>query len=517
MPTSSLLPKGSRRLVLTARASLLTLALTLPLVAQTARTAQAQTTPILVTTLALPGNTLDRTVSPTDAGDNRFGFFSDLHYDRANNVYYALGDRGPGGGVLNYETRVQKFTVDVNSVTGAISSFAVTDTIRFKDASGNAFNGLNPQILNGSSANLGSSLDPEGFVVGANGNFFVSDEYGPSVYEFTATGAYVRAFIPPPNLVPQNAGGPNYVEGRPVITSGRQDNRGFEGLTISPDGKTLYAILQDPLVNEGSQNDGRRSTNLRIIAYDVETGNQKSQYVYQLESIATINDRIPGTSNDFSATNQGRSIGVSSITAISDTKFLVIERDNRGLGVDNPLATTDPASANVGTKRIYLIDISGATDVKEISLANTNTLPVGVTAVQKQLYLDVQAALVQAGLIIPEKLEGLAIGPQLADGTFAILLGTDNDFSVTQSGTGTQFDVYTNQNGGTVQVPIGTTAGVPAGYTLIPGYLYSFKADINAVAAPEPGTLALALAGGLPLAGLAVRRRRRGAATGKIR
>jgi hypothetical protein len=58
---------------------------------------------------------------------------------------------------------VQKFTVDVNPQTGAISNFNLLDTILFTQ--------------NGSAGNLGVSLDPEGFAVVPNGNFYVADEY----------------------------------------------------------------------------------------------------------------------------------------------------------------------------------------------------------------------------------------------------------------------------------------------------------------------------------------------------
>ena len=36
----------------------------------------------------------------------------------------------------------------------------------------------------------------------------------------------------------------------------------------------------------------------------------------------------------------------------------------------------------------------------------------------------------------------MAIGPQLSGGRRLILLGNDNDYSVTQTGAGEQFDVY---------------------------------------------------------------------------
>ncbi len=294
------------------------------------------------------------------------------------------------------------------------------------------FNGLNPGLLNGSKETLGLSQDPEGIAIARNGNYYVSDEYGPSVREFRRDGTLLRTFTPPENLISKQTGVTvNYVDGRPTIVNGRQDNRGFEGLAISPDGTKLYAMLQDPLVNEGSSSDGRRSRNLRMVEFDVATGTQTRQLTYQLESIADINDRIPGTASDFGATNQGRSMGISAVVALYDHQFLVIERDNRGYGSDT---TTDDAP--VGSKRVYLIDITGASDVKAISFANTNDLPAGVVAVAKTLYLDIQAALVANGVIIPEKIEGLAIGPQLDDGSYLMLTGSDNDFSVTQTGIG---------------------------------------------------------------------------------
>ncbi|HEY9690917.1 MAG TPA: esterase-like activity of phytase family protein [Oculatellaceae cyanobacterium] len=452
----------------------------------------------LVNTLTIPGGSAD--LSPLNGGNgganiNRLGgFFSDHYYDRYQNVYYGLVDRGPGGGVIPYESRVQKFSVDVNKTTGAIGGFNLLDTIKFQN-NGNSYNGLNPTRLNGNASILGLSLDSEGFSVAPNGNFYVSDEYGPSVYEFRPDGSFLQAFNTPSNLIPQQSDGTiNYVDGRPIITSGRQDNRGFEGLTLSPDGSKLFAMLQDPLVNEGDTNEGRRSRNLRIVEYDTKTGESLAQYIYQVESIADINDRIPGTTNDFTATAQGRNIGISSITALNDNEFLVIERDNRGVG------EADPTSINpVGSKRVYKIDLTGATDVSNISLAGSNTLPSEVVPVSKSLFLDIAAALQGVGQIIPEKLEGLTIGPKLTDGSYALLVGSDNDFSVTQNSSNTQFDVCTD---GT-QVAI--DSGCQNGSSLIPTYLYSFKASSTELAGyvvpskvPEPTATA-----GLVLLGLA--------------
>lgn len=461
-----------------------------------------------VNQLVFPGNSIDLSLPPGVPGGanlNRQGFFSDLYYDRFNNVYYALGDRGPGGGLISYNTRVQKFSLTVDSTTGAISNYTLLDTIFFTQ-NGQPFNGLNPQLLNGNAANLGLSFDPEGFAVGPNGNFYVSDEYGPSVYEFDPNGNFIRAFTPPANLISTTATGtPNYVAGRPTIVTGRQDNRGFEGLAVSPDGTTLFAMLQDPLVQEGAP-DGRRSRNLRIVAYNIATGTSTAQYIYQVDDISALNASLPAGATPFGPNAQGRNIGISAIIPLTNQTFLILERDNRGFGVEDPTyldgnVATSPNQ--VASKRVYYVNLAGATDVSNISLANTNTLPAGVIPVSKSTtpLLDVAALLRQANLNVPEKLEGLAIGPRVGD-SYTVLLGTDNDFSVTQTGAGTQFDVCTS---GTVSSQVPLNSDCPQGQSLIPGYLYSFKVSKSQLPGylppeevPEPAVL-----GGLALVGLA--------------
>jgi hypothetical protein len=197
--------------------------------------------------------------------------------------------------------------------------------------------------------------------------------------------------------------------------------------------------------------------------------------------------------------------------ALPNGQLLVIERDNRGLGVEDPNGLNPVAS-----KRVYLIDLAGATDVSAISLAGTNALPAGVTPVSKLLFLDVQSALEAAGAVVPEKLEGLSFGPWLADGGLSLMLVTDSDFSVTQNSSGIQFDVCTSGVGG-VSSQVGLDAGCPAGQSLIPSYVMGFKLSSaeasalgfsNPAGVPEPASWATMIAGFL-VAGSAMRRRRR--------
>ncbi|HZV39372.1 MAG TPA: esterase-like activity of phytase family protein [Pseudoxanthomonas sp.] len=405
--------------------------------------------------------------TPDSANLNRFGFYSDLAYDAKTGYWYALSDRGPGGGVIDYATRVQRLRIPYDADTGAIGQPVVEKTLLFTAEDGQPFDGLNPQLLNGDTAKLGLSFDPEGLAIGNGGHFYVADEYGPSVYEFTSSGHFVRAFATPENLLSRTANGTaDYVSGRPTIVHGRQDNRGFEGLALTPSGKTLVAVLQDPLVDEGDRDDGRRSRNLRVVAFDVASGRATAQYAYQLESIAAINAQDPSV-EPFSATNQGRSIGLSAIHTLSETEFLVLERDNRGLGVE---ATPVPLH-----KRVYRISTAGATDVSAMPLAGSNTLPLGVTPVTKVAELDILAALRSAGVRdIPEKLEGLAIGPRLADGRNLVLIGSDNDYSVTQTGAGEQFEVCVNRDTGERVSNVPLDGQCPVGMSRIPGTLLAF-------------------------------------------
>lgn len=490
----------------------------------------------LASVIQIPGSATDLSTHGTGLNFDRLAIGSDLFYDANANVYYGLADQPSPS--LPYRARVQKFTLDVHPTTGAASNFQLQETIYFKTADGSQFfDGRSAGNLNGNPTTLGLSFDTEGFVVAPNGNFYVADEYGPSLYEFqpvqvggVTEARFVRAFATPDNLLPRDVNGVNHDIASTVpattLLTGRQEGRGFESLAISPSGDKLFTMLQSPLQEEGTgaTNPGRRSRNTRMVEFDVATGTSTAQYVYQNEAIADLNARIPAAAA-FGATQQGRNIVVSGLIALSDTTFLVLERDNRGIGDENPV-NASPVLSQVATKRIYHIDITGATDVSGMSLAGFTGAVPGVTPVQKNEsnpFLNIQTELQQAGLIVPEKIEGIARGPSLGGKRFALIAINDHDFSsigVTDPAgilPAIDLDIYTN---GTTALYTPTDdpsrsyalaafedpltnpnlGPLPDGFAKLNTFVYSFNV-------PEPSSFALA-AMGLLGGAFAVARRR---------
>jgi hypothetical protein len=463
------------------------LAAAAPAQSQTASNAQ------FVNGIAIAGTTLDQ--STGSAFDRRVGMFSGLFYDPLRGEWWGVSDRGPGGGTLPYETRVQRFTLDVDRATGRISNFQIQATIKFT-SQGQALSGLAPNPTN----LLGRSFDPEGIVINpVNGNILVSDEYGPSLIEFNRNGQEVRRFTAPANIIPRNAvtGTPNFA-GDAGNTAGKTSNRGFEGLAISPDGKYAYATLQSAMLDEGAGN-GQYT---RIVKYDMATGEAVAQFAYKFET-----------------TGQGR--GVSELVSLGNDKFLILERNNRGVGIGATLANAD--------KNVFQIDLNGATDITGISIAN-GSLPAGVIAVSKSSQLiDLDAnTLAALGGKSPEKWEGLAIGPRLNNGQYLILAGSDNDYSVTQNDAGAQFDVWlnfldTDPYASSISCPIGAVSGcvrtaggaaaeLTNAYALLPGVLHAYSANIAGYVAvvPEPSQVSLMVLGlGMLIVGASRRRRAR--------
>lgn len=349
------------------------------------------------------------------------GFGSAIVQDpKDHKVFYLLTDRGPNidGNVANSKVfAAPGFVPQIGKFRLMGDQLVLESTILLKNENGFNLNGLpNPagfgfsgetalDVMGNVLPNSKDGLDSEGLAMAPDGSFWVSDEYGPHLVHFDANGKTIERINPFGN----GAGGRKL----PLVFAKRRPNRGMEGLTITPDGKTLVGIMQFPLYNPSSAAiSGSLVT--RILAYDIASGSSK-QYVYLIDK----------------ANLQAN----SEIVAISNTKFLVLERDGE--------YATQANKASV-IKKVYKIDISGATDISDPTNAETGKMFGGLTVEQLK-----DAATLSANGIVPvtktlaadlmtdiqslyphDKAEGITI---IDANTIAI--ANDDDFGVVGTGT----------------------------------------------------------------------------------
>src|SRR5262245_39431715 len=333
------------------------------------------------------------------------GFGSALTYTGHNHVFIAAPDRGPFDGLTDvpYLDRVHflKITTNPDAPFPNIS-VALLDTRLLRNERGQALVGA-AGSFNSTNERGALRFDPEGIRVGFFGTFFISDEYGPNVFEFDIFGRLLRRLnVPSKFKIASPSDDPNAE--LLTNTSGRQANRGMEGLAISPNDRFLFGIMQNALIQDNGLNPGttdRLGLNNRILKIDLLTG-KKQEYVYVLDAI-----------------NRGQ--GVSEILAINDHEFLVVERDNRSNLQTPPQAPT--------RKKIYKIDINGATDVSGVASLPAGPLPADITPVQKTLFIDLLDPAFNLAPTIAEKIEGLAWGPDLPDGRHVLYVISDNDLN----------------------------------------------------------------------------------------
>ena len=183
------------------------------------------------------------------------GFGSAIAYTGFDNVFVAVPDRGPFDGRTNvpYRDRFNflHLTVNVGAAFPNIRTLLL-DT-RFLKAQGN-------QSFVGDSSAFDLRFDPEGAAISRDGTFFVSDEYGPAINEFNRQGHLIRRIAVPEKFLIEHPTGDvdndgNSFELYPSFNvSGRQANRGMEGLAITPDGRYLVGIMQNALLQDNGLN-----------------------------------------------------------------------------------------------------------------------------------------------------------------------------------------------------------------------------------------------------------------------
>lgn len=434
---------------------------------------------------------------PSDArdkfGDTLGGYGSSAAFDRKSwkkvskgsytGTLYTLPDRGWNTkGTDNYQNRIHKFRISltladnatVDKPSGPNLKLNYEDTILLTGPDGTPTTGLDADV-SGSITYPGFpilpvatyegdgfggpgpggkriAIDSEGLVLATDGGFWVSDEYGPYIYKFSAEGKMQSAIKPPDAFIPHRNGSVSFSADSPpiynlneVITpadtvTGRDNNQGLEGLTATADGKTLFALMQSALDQEGGPSNPDRLQS-RLLEYDISDAHNP-QYTH--EYVVTL-PLYPSSSTKNKVAAQ------SEIHSLGHGQFLILARDSD--------AGHGAASTTSIYRHIDIFDISGssgATDIKSKdndqttgSIASSEgTLNSGIKPAEYCPFLDfnVNSQLERFGVhnggaqdstLLNEKWESLALvpvdGKDGEDGEWFVFTLSDNDF-ITQNG-----------------------------------------------------------------------------------
>ena len=377
--------------------------------------------------------------------DLDFGFGSAAFHDPKDpeGVFWAVTDRGPNfdcdGNYCNardkvfakptFSPTIVKVTMSRSASPACVLSVAVSNKLPIVDKDGAGVTGLPiaPSYNTEAATNTDQAtipdndngMDTEGLVRLDDGTFWLAEEYGPSLVHVDATGKVIERVMPqgvkPAGAVPF---APNYpvTDALPGILVKRKQNRGFESLAISPDGKFLYTALQSPMPHpDKAAGDG--SLVIRIHKLSLK-GNGEFQkvagewlYLLNTETSFVLANATPVKRTD---------LKLSEMVALGTDDLLVQER-------------TDFVT------KIYRIKLDTTTALDEAKWDAVATMPsletfvatdvafAGVTPVTKVAVFDgVAYAAANQLPALPNKVEGITVL-----GDFLVFVN-DNDFNAAQ-------------------------------------------------------------------------------------
>ncbi|MYZ48724.1 esterase-like activity of phytase family protein [Propylenella binzhouense] len=323
------------------------------------------------------------------------------------------------------------YTVTLYQVTldPASKTYKVTAAVPLKTPKGKAVSGLtNPLKVaktdmprDGEGKPLAqdpNSIDAEGLVRLPDGRFFIGEENATGIAEIAPDGTIVRRFVPAGTEQDFAAADYPVTGSLPAILAKRQSNRGIEALALGDDGRTLFAMVQNPLANPDSKAYGD-AINTRLLAVEVgsdagaTTLTPVGEYVYRLDDWKHFAEL--GASD----AKKPSSLRVSEMTALGRGHFLVDERTDEVAKLFE--ISLDGATNILGSR---WDDPATAPSLEQVELEAAEIVPVGKT---ERL---VASSLEGANPRYPGKVEGLAM---TADGDLMIV--NDNDFGIAGAAT----------------------------------------------------------------------------------
>jgi len=233
--------------------------------------------------------------------------------DAGGGDYWIMEDNGYGAknNSADFLLRMYRVHPDFETARGGSGTVAVGTFIQLRDPD----HRVPFAIVHEATAErllTGADFDIESVHRDRNGDLWFGDEFGPFLLHTDETGRVLEAPIPLPGV--QSPDNPTLGSNTPNLPR----SRGFEGMAISQNRKTLYPMLEGALTTDPDQR--------RRLIYEFDlTREQYTGVTYQYQMEAADNS-------------------IGDFTALDQHRFLVIERDG-GQG------------ATAQFKRIYQIDL----------------------------------------------------------------------------------------------------------------------------------------------------------------
>ncbi|MBE9181791.1 esterase-like activity of phytase family protein [Oculatella sp. LEGE 06141] len=331
-------------------------------------------------------------VAPTaTVADTPVRGLSALTYDRQNDRFYVLSDDRSERSPARFYT--MKLVLDSSNPEQVGIADAVFENVTvLSQANGEPY--------------TAGTIDPEGIALSPRQSVFISSEgipsqnWPPFVNEYDLETGRLQNSLPIPTRYL-----PNEVDEQPV---GVQENLGFEALTLNPGGFSpnwlepfrLFTATESSLHQDRTiapPDDESASARIRLLHYlvgeDVPTLISEHAYLLDPDPDGAIANGL--------------------------TELVVLDQGGHFLSLERAFGWTGIRA------RIYQIATGGATDTSSIPSLGGDIS--GITPIRKRLLLDL------ADLDLPlDNLEGMTLGPQLPDGSYSLILVSDDNFNDAQ-------------------------------------------------------------------------------------
>ena len=317
--------------------------------------------------------------------DTTVGGLSGLTYDRQRDLFYAVSD--DRGNTTPARFYTLKLDLDRQNSQIKLIKVDITDVTFLKQANGEIY--------------PAGQTDTEAIALTPQSSVFIASEGDrgknilPFINEFDLkTGIAKQALPIPARYLPDAEG-----------NGGTQNNQGFESITLSPMGTlpaageplrlfaaTESSLLQDKVVAKVGEDGKIPGAKNRWLHYLLSNRPEIiSEHLYQLDP------------SPLGAIEHG----LSEIQALDTSgHFLTLERSFGLFGF---------------RVKLFQASMAGATDTSKIASFKGNTT---IQPVRKQLAFDLKTLDIRL-----DNLEGMALGSRLPDGSQALLLVSDNNFT----------------------------------------------------------------------------------------